>query len=64
MNEEILKYIDERIEFISKHRNTLYDAVDVKHYSNSNLYIFQIIQEFTIRIDELYELKSNLTTKK
>ena len=58
--EEILKFIDSKIELYTQFRTILYTQIDTVHYSPQNTEIFKLISEITIRMDELYQLNMRL----
>jgi len=60
---EIIKFIDSKMELYIKLRSILYTLIDINHYSPSNLEVFKSISDITIRLDELYQLKMELTRR-
>lgn len=61
--EELLKFIDDKINLYSEFRKILYDLIDDVHYSPQNIEIFKLLPEIFVRHDELYQLKQRLTGK-
>jgi len=59
--EEIIKFIDGKIELYLKFRSIIHTLIDITHYSPQNLEVFKLVSDISIRIDELYKLKMELS---
>lgn len=56
-DEDIEKYIEDRMNSLLIRREFLLKSIDKVHHSPDNLKYFPLISESTHRLDELYQLK-------
>lgn len=61
VKEQIIKYINDKIKKYDQFKKIMYDVIDQTHYPTSNIEVFKIISDLTIRQTELYDLVNGLT---
>lgn len=55
-----IEFLDSKIKLYEAFREILYKQIDTVHNSPENLVIFNTLHEISIRLDELFQLKTRL----
>ena len=59
----IIKYLGDKIKLYEKWRGITYQSIDTTHFSPNNKHIFNTLVEIQIRLDELFQLKTELSRR-